>query len=73
MADHIEVAQAYVTIIPSMQGAQKTITDELGGSADAAGKDAGKKAGGGIVKGIGDSLSSAGDSLSKIFLSLLRQ
>lgn len=65
MADHIEVAQAYVTIIPSMQGAQKTISDELGAPAESAGKDAGKKIGKSMASSIGDSLSKAGDSLTK--------
>lgn len=65
MADHIEVAQAYVTIIPSMQGAQKTIADELGAPAESAGKDAGKKLGSSMTSSIGDSLSKAGSSLTK--------
>lgn len=40
-----EVAKAFVTIIPSMQGAQKTISDELTGAASKAGDKAGKIAG----------------------------
>lgn len=45
-----EIAQAYVTIIPSMKGAQKTISAELG--AEKIGDEAGKQVGGGILAGI---------------------
>ena len=36
MAENIEVAKAYVTIIPSMEGSQKTITEELTGMTEPA-------------------------------------
>lgn len=53
MADGIELASAYVTIIPSLKGAQKRIEDELGGvSTDAAGSKIGK----GLGESIGSSL-----------------
>lgn len=65
MADNIEVARAYVTIIPSMQGAQATISNELGAAAESAGADAGKKAGKSLTDGIGKSLSNAGSALTK--------
>lgn len=45
MAEKIEVAQAYVTIIPSMQGSQAEITKELTGVTDNAAKEAGSSAG----------------------------
>ena len=46
MADGIELASAYVTLIPSLKGAQKRIEDELGGvSTDAAGSKIGKDLG----------------------------
>ena len=45
MADHIEVARAYVTIVPSMEGSQKTITAELTGVTETASKEAGEKSG----------------------------
>ena len=45
MADGIEVARAYVTIIPSLEGSQKTITKELTGATEEAGEKAGKKSG----------------------------
>lgn len=47
---HTEIAQAYVTIIPSMKDARKTIADEIG--AETIGTDAGGKIGGGILAGI---------------------
>ena len=47
MADgsHIEVAKAYVTIVPSMEGSQQTIAQELGASASEASKEVGEQAG----------------------------
>jgi len=45
MAEHIEVAKAYVTIVPSLEGSQKTIAEELGASGSAAAKTAGEEAG----------------------------
>ena len=46
---HIEVAKAYVTIIPSLRGAQGAISKELDPAAASAGESAGKKAGKGAV------------------------
>lgn len=45
MDEHIEVAKAYVTIVPSLEGSQKTIAEELGASGSAAAKTAGEEAG----------------------------
>lgn len=47
MADgqHIEVAKAYVTIVPSMEGSQKTIKTEMGLAVEPAAKETGSKAG----------------------------
>ena len=45
MAEHIEVAKAYVTIVPSLEGSQKTIAEELGASGSEAAKSAGEQAG----------------------------
>ena len=36
MAEGTEVAKAYVTIIPSMEGSQQTIPEELTGATDTA-------------------------------------
>lgn len=52
MANKIEVAQAFVTIIPSMKGAQRTISQELG--AEKIGDEAGKQMGGGIIASLKD-------------------
>lgn len=60
-----EVAKAYVTIIPTMQGAQQTITNELTGAGSKAGTKAGKSTGTSMVSQIGSTLSSAGASLTK--------
>jgi phage-related protein len=66
MAGGIEVAQAYVTIIPSMKGSQKTIADEL--DADKIGSDAGKEMG----DGIGSSLSAKSVVIGNIITDALR-
>jgi len=54
MADdkHIEVAKAYVTIVPSMEGSQKTIATEMGAVVEPAAKETGEKSG----KRFGESL-----------------
>ena len=48
-----EVAKAYVTIIPSMQGAQSTIATEMGDVVDKEGEKAGKGFGSKLVSGAG--------------------
>ena len=53
----IEVARATVTIVPTMEGAQKSITEQLTGAASSdgvskAGEAAGSKFGGGLKKGL---------------------
>lgn len=45
MADGFEVAKAYVTIVPTMQGAQQEITKELTGVTETASKSAGESGG----------------------------
>lgn len=47
MADgkHIEVAKAYVTIVPSLEGSQKTIATEMGAAVEPAAKEVGEKSG----------------------------
>lgn len=51
-----EIAQAWVTLIPSFQGGQKAIAKELGAAGDAGGKEASK----GFVSGIGGGVLKAG-------------
>lgn len=65
MADGmIEVAKATVTIIPNMQGAQQTITDGMAGAAGAAGTAAGKTTGQNYLASMGQTMTSAGKTLS---------
>lgn len=52
MAEHIEIARAFITIVPSMEGSQKTITQELTGVTQTAATEAGEKSG----KSLGESL-----------------
>ena len=50
--EHIEVAKAYVTIVPSLEGSQQTIATELGAVASPASKEVGEQSG----KDFGDAL-----------------
>lgn len=56
MAEHIEVARAFVTIVPSLEGSQKSIAEQLGAeaepAAEKAGEESGKKFGGALAKGL---------------------
>lgn len=54
MADgqHIEVAKCYITVIPSLEGSQKTIASEMGAVMEPAAKETGEKSG----KSFGESL-----------------
>ena len=54
MADgnHIEVARAFITIIPSLEGSQKSISEQMGAITEPAAKEAGEKSG----KNFGESL-----------------
>ena len=65
MANNIEVARAFVTIVPSMQGAQQTISKEMGAAAGVAGAAAGETAGRSMAASMGASMTSAGKSLTK--------
>ena len=50
--EHIEVAKAFITIVPSMEGSQKTISEEMGAVTEPAAKEAGEKSG----KTLGENL-----------------
>lgn len=56
MANSLEVCRAYVTIVPSLQGAQKTISTELDAETKDVGTDAGEKVGSNMSSGIGNAL-----------------
>lgn len=58
MADAIEIATAYVSLVPSLEGSQKKIHDELVPGAEKAGGEAGTTAG----KGFGDKFTSVTSS-----------
>lgn len=60
-----EVAKAYVSIIPSMEGAQSQIKSELNMAADAAGNSAGKTAGNSLSNSLSKSMSNVGTKLTK--------
>lgn len=64
MADNIELARAFVTIVPSMQGAQQAISQELGAAAEPAGEEAGQAIGSSMLSSLEDALGSVGKTLS---------
>lgn len=50
---NIELAKAYVTIVPSMQGAQAAISEELGAAGAQGGEEAGQRAGSAFSGALG--------------------
>ena len=64
MADNIELAKAYVTIVPSMQGAQQAISQELGAAAEPAGEEAGEAIGSSMLSSLEDALGGIGKTLT---------
>lgn len=62
-AGGIEVARAYVTIVPSMEGSQKAISQELGVAVDKEGDKAGKSLGQKLLDGTGSVLKTGGKIL----------
>ncbi|MGN6589507.1 MAG: tape measure protein [Sphingomicrobium sp.] len=77
----VELATAYISLVPSLKGANKSISDQLNPGAAAAGSDAGEKVGSGmlsrigrIVTGvaIGNLVSNAVSSLSGMFTGFVK-
>ena len=67
MANNIEVARAVVTIVPTMEGAQQTITNELTQVASSSGvASAGQSAGSTFVAGLGKGLAVAGAATAAV-------
>lgn len=64
MAENLELAKAYVTIIPSMQGAQQTISEELGAASGPAGEEAGQAIGSSMLMSLEDALGGIGKTLT---------
>ena len=58
MAGGIEVARAVVTIVPSLEGSQQSITKQLTPAADSAGESAGKSSGSKFASKFSSALSS---------------
>lgn len=65
MAGGVEVARAFVTIIPTTQGAQESITDMIVPAGESAGKEGGDAAGSSLMSALqstfGDLLGAGGD------------
>lgn len=59
----VELATAYVSIVPSMKGIEGKLKSELGDPAEAAGDDAGKRAGGSFAGAFGKLAAVAGAAL----------
>lgn len=67
MANNIEVARAVVTIVPTMEGAQQTITSELTQAASSPGvSNAGRTAGSNFMGGVGRGLAVAGAATAAV-------
>ena len=67
MANNIEVARAVVTIVPTMEGAQQTITNELTQVASSSGvASAGQSAGSTFAAGLGKGLAVAGAATAAV-------
>lgn len=67
MANNIEVARAVVTIVPTMEGAQQTITNELTQAASSSDVgNAGRTAGSNFVSGLGRGLAVAGAATAAV-------
>lgn len=72
MADKIELARAYVTIVPSMQGAQRTIAEELGAASESAGESSGASFGssfGSALRTVGGGFMSAVGTIASATMS----
>ena len=54
------IARAYIALIPSMQGSQKTVATELGAQVEPAAKEAGEKSGKSLGDGIAKGLKTTG-------------
>ena len=69
MADgeKINIAKAYIEVIPSLEGSQKTLATEMGAVAEPAAKEAGEKSG----KGFGESLAKGIKTTSAIIAGAL--
>ena len=65
MAEGIELATAYVRIVPTTENISDNLSSALGDPSKKAGEDAGKKAGSGFSNSLGKNLSSVGDIFSK--------
>ena len=62
----VNVANAFVQIMPSMQGAEKSIADALVPAVEDAGSEGGEKGGEGILDGILGSLSGLGGKMAEL-------
>lgn len=56
---NVELAKAYVTIVPSMEGAQREIEEGLSGASESAGRSAGQSAGSSFTSAMGNGIRTA--------------
>ena len=66
MANGAEVARAYITIIPSMEGSQQSLTEQLTGASSNAGKTAGQTAGSSFSSTLMTGIKTAGVAVGAI-------
>ena len=64
--EHIEIAKCYITVIPSLEGSQGTITKELTGATVEASEKAGKESGGKFGESFSKNLKKAGVAIGAV-------
>ena len=69
MAEHIEVARAFVTIVPSLEGSQAEISKQLNAETEPAAKEAGEKSGKNFGESLAKGIKAAGAVIGAAFAS----
>lgn len=64
MARGVDIARAYVQIIPSMEGVEKNLSDTLGGAGEKAGRESGEKSGKSLADALLGQLEQAGGKIA---------
>lgn len=69
MAEHIEVARAFITIVPSLEGSQAEISKQLNAETEPAAKEAGEKSGKNFGESLAKGIKAAGAVIGAAFAS----
>ena len=63
----VEVGRASITIVPTLQGSQQSIANQMNGAASVAGTQAGNTAGTNMLESMGKTMTSAGKTMMGLF------